>query len=398
MTVWEAMIGQPQAIQVLQVAAQEGRSIVEGISAARQALSHAWLITGPPGSGRSVAARCLAAALQCTGEPVGCGRCNGCRTTMAGSNADVQVYDTDRIVITVEESKEWLAHAYDTPVNGRWRVTVIEDADRMHERAANRLLKSVEEPPERGIWVLCAPTPAEILPTIRSRCRALSLRTPGVEAVAQYLSVAESVTLADATQAAAIAQSHVGLARGMLRNPNLRPEARAVFSMPLAARTVGQAVLVAERMYDTLVEISKEQSDRRDAKERRELLTSLGVEEGAAVPPALRARIRDLEDDQKRRRKRALADAIDRALTDLLSFYRDVLTVQLGTGIALINMDMVPEVEEIARSNSAEATMARVNIVEAARQRNQTTAAPLLLLEAMTVALADPDLLSAPST
>lgn len=386
------MIGQPRAVETLRAAALEGRAIAEDHSASRQVLSHAWLITGPPGSGRSVAARCLAAALQCTGETIGCGHCNGCRTTMAGSNADVQVYDTDRVVITVEESKEWLVHAYDTPVNGRWRVTIIEDADRMHERAANRLLKSIEEPPERGVWVLCAPTPSEVLPTIRSRCRALSLRTPGVDAVAGYLARSEGVSLEAAAEAAAIAQSHVGFARGMLRNPNLRSDFRDVFSMPLAPRTTGQAVFVAGRMHDALVDISKRQSERLDEKERRSLLASLGVEEGAAVPPALRARVRDLEDDQKRRSKRALADAIDRTLTDLLSFYRDVLAVQLGADVALVNVDMARQVEDIAKSTDAETTMARVQVVETARRRNRTTAAPLLVLEAMAVALVDPTL------
>lgn len=397
MTVWDQLIGQQRAVDTLRVAAEEGRAIAQHQPVPRQALSHAWLITGPPGSGRSVAARCLAASLQCTGQPIGCGQCNGCRTVMAGSNSDVQVYATDRVVITVDESKEWLSHAYDAPVNGRWRVTIIEDADRMHERAANRLLKSIEEPPERGIWILCAPTPAEVLPTIRSRCRALALRTPDVQAVANYLVRSEAVTLEQATEAASIAQSHVGFARGMLRNPNLRPNFRNVFSMPLTPRSVGQAVLVAGRMYDALVAMSKEQGERLDARERKELLESLGVEEGSRVPPALRARVRDLEEDQKRRGKRALADAIDRTLTDLLSFYRDVLAVQLGADIALVNVDMRKQVQEAAKSSDPRMSMARVEIVEAARKRNRTTAAPLLLLEAMAISLVDPHLVENPA-
>lgn len=390
MTVWENMIGQPHAVDVLTKAALEGRSIVEGSLQARQALSHAWLITGPPGSGRSIAARCLAAGLQCTGEPIGCGVCRGCRTTMAGTNADVQVYATDLVIISVDEAKEWLRYATSSPTNGRWRVTVVEDADRMHDRAANMLLKSIEESPERALWVLCAPTPSEVLPTIRSRCRALALRTPKTKDVAEYLAVAEGAPVEDALQAAAIAQSHVGFARAILRNPNLRKDYREVFSLPLKARSVGQAVLCAGRMHDALLEMSKKQTERIDAKEREEMLTALGVAEGARIPPSLRGRIREMEEDQKRRARRALADAIDRALTDLLAFYRDVLTVQLQANVDVVNVDMEDEIHRSAASTTAQATMERVRAVELARVRNRTTVAPLLLLEGLAVALVDP--------
>ncbi|WP_099331856.1 DNA polymerase III subunit delta' [Actinomyces minihominis] len=391
MTIWDQLIGQPEVVKTLQAAALEGRQIVEHKNAGRQALAHAWLITGPPGSGRSTAAKVLAAALQCTGETLGCGTCSGCHTVLAGTNADVQVYATDETTYKVDEVREsWLGHAYDAPTGGRWRVTIVEDADRLGDQSANAILKSVEEPPDRGIWILCAPTPREVLTTIRSRCRQLALRVPAAEEVARYLAETEGVPFEAAFQAATIAQSHVGFARGMLRNANLRDEIKAVFSLPLRATSVGQAVHSAGRMHEMVKKMSEEKTKVTDARLYAELLKSLGIREGERVPPSLRARIRDFEERQKRRNRRALADMIDRALTDLLSFYRDVLTVQFRSGASLVNIDMVNQVEEVAAATTVESSLARVEAIGLARQRNQGSAAPLLLLEALAISLVDP--------
>lgn len=392
MTVWDAMIGQPQAVEVLQAAAMEGRQVVEGEVRSSQALSHAWLITGPPGSGRSIAAKCLAAALQCTGPVPGCGQCNGCVTTMAQTNADVQIYATDHAGYQVKNVREqWLPLAYTAPSQGRWRVTVVEDADRLRADAANTLLKSIEEPPDRGIWVLCAPTPGEVITTIRSRCRPLVLRTPAVQAVADYLVETEGATVEDAMRAATLAQSHVGFARGLLKNPGLRDSLKSVFELPLLAQSPGEAVVNAGRMHKALTELAKEQTERVDALERKKLLVVLGVEEGRRMPTSARAPLRRLEEDQKRRARRALTDAIDRALVDLLGFYRDVLTKQLDAGVAVVNVDMSERVGEVAAASTPQQTMARVDAIETARKRNQTTSSPLLLLEAMAVSIANPN-------
>ncbi len=390
MTVWDAMIGQPEAVETLRRAAEAGRAIARGQNAEVTALSHAWLITGPPGSGRSVAAKCLAAALQCTGEPVGCGECAGCRTTMAGTNPDVQIHATEFKQYLRESVTEWVDHAYDAPSGGLWKVTLVEDADRIRDPATAVLLKPIEEPPERGIWILAAPSAQEVMVTIRSRCRRLTLRTPSAPDVAAYIADQDAVTYEDAFHAAVLAQSHVGYARALLRKPELRERFRAVFELPLRAASPSDAVVAAGRMHALLKEMAEEQTKERDSKERAELLKVLGVTNPKRVPPAARPQLRALEEDQRRRASRALADAIDRALTDLLSFFRDVLARQLGAQTQIVNVDLEELVEQYAASSRPEATMARVAAVEKSRKRNLTSASPLLLLESLALSVVDP--------
>ena len=430
MTVWDAMIGQPEAVRILRLAALEGRAIVEAARAPREAavsdsgtdsaatdsivtgatvagaasdsalsqevrpgaLSHAWLITGPPGSGRSVAARCLAAALQCTGEPIGCGMCPGCHTTMQGTNPDVQQYATEKRIIEVKAVRDWVARSYDAPAGGRWRISVAEDADRIAERTAGVLLKAVEEPPARGIWVLCAPTLADVIPTIRSRCRHVALVTPSVDAVAQYLAEAEGVDYSEARRASALAQSHVGVARALLRNPQIRVERTEAVRALVTPSAPGSAVVAADRVFEQAKVQAAQMTQARSRREREDLARSLGVKEGQRVPPALRAQMRALEEDQKRRDSRALQDALDRTFIDLMGFYRDVLVVQLGSAAELVNADIEQEVREVAQASSPAQTLARTDAIDIARANLQTQAAPQLIVEALAVRLATPRL------
>ena len=402
MTVWDALIGQPGAVEALSRAATEGRLIVQadrGDDSARNedreslkgALSHAWLITGPPGSGRSTAATALAAALQCTGEPVGCGVCPGCHTTLQKTNADVQQYATDKRIITRKDARAWVRRSYEAPPGGKWRVTIIEDADRIQDQSAGVLLKAVEEPPERGVWVLCAPTLDEVIPTIRSRCRHLNLRTPSVEDVAEYLSKSEGVGLDVAEQAAILAQAHVGVARALIRNPELRRERVDLMTTLLKPRSVGEAVVAAGRLHDAGKAQATADTESKNQRERAALLENLGAEEGKRVPPALRPQIRALEEDQKRRAARALHDTLDRVLTDMLGFFRDVLTVQLGSEAQFVNVDLDEQIRAKAAALTPRAVLTCTSAIEKARADLQTNAAPLLVLESLAITLADPD-------
>ena len=385
MSVWDELVGQEHALAVLQQAAQGARAIVdhaqEGHPAAEtsgsvradassltqptddpsRSMTHAWLITGPPGSGRSVAAIAFAAALQCTGEIPGCGQCPGCRTT--------------------------IARAQTAPSQGRWRVIVIEDADRMMERTANVLLKAIEEPPERTVWLLCAPSAEDMITTIRSRCRHLGLRIPDPHAVADLLVRRDGVDPADALSAARAAQSHIGLARALAKDPKMRQRRRQIITAPAQVRSVGEAVFAAEDLLSIAKTQAESQSEERNAREKAELMRQLGMEEGQSPASHQRARIRELEEDQKRRSKRAIQDSLDRALVDLLGIYRDVLLRQLGTDQEPINDDCLNLIDQLCAQSTPQQTMKRVQAIEEARKRLTTNMSVPLILESMALSL-----------
>uniref|UniRef100_UPI00245818C2 DNA polymerase III subunit delta' n=1 Tax=Nocardia farcinica TaxID=37329 RepID=UPI00245818C2 len=209
--VFDRLVGQDAVESELTAAAVAARAgSVEG------AMTHSWLFTGPPGSGRSVAALCFAAALQCTdpGTP-GCGRCHACTTTMAGTHGDVRRVVPEGLSISTKEMREIVQIASRRPSTGRWQVVVIEDADRLTEAAGNVLLKVVEEPPERTVFLLCAPSvdPEDISVTLRSRCRHVHLVTPSVAAIATVLRERDGLDAKTAEWAASVSGGHVGRAR-----------------------------------------------------------------------------------------------------------------------------------------------------------------------------------------
>ena len=392
MSVWSSLVGQDDAVAKLSEAAASARAIVAsraGSAALEDArsMSPAWLITGPPGSGRSVAARAFAAALQCTGEEVGCGTCPGCRTTTGRTNADVLFVATETSIINVETARSLVLQAQSSPSQGLWRVIVVEDADRLGEAGANALLKAIEEPPEHTVWLLCAPSPEDMIATIRSRCRHLGLRIPTANAVADLL-VREGVATPEvALEAARAAQSHIGLARALAADPEMRARRRAIVTAPASVRSVGEAVLAAERLLETAKAQADAQVSERNAREKAELLRQLGMEEDERATKASRTLIRQLEEDQKRRSKRALTDAIDRALIDLLAIYRDVLMTQVGGDGELINADLADLVRSIAAESTPRQTLSRVDHIETARRRLKSNGNTLLVLEDMAISL-----------
>ncbi len=392
MSVWSSLVGQGDAVAKLSEAAASARAIVASRagSAAQEdarSMSHAGLITGPPGSGRSVAARAFAAALQCTGEEVGCGTCPGCRTTMGRTNADVLFAATETSIINVETARSLVLQAQSSPSQGLWRVIVVEDADRLGEAGANALLKAIEEPPEHTVWLLCAPSPEDMIATIRSRCRHLGLRIPTANAVADLL-VREGVATPEvALEAARAAQSHIGLARALAADPEMRARRRAIVTAPVSVRSVGEAVLAADRLLETAKAQADAQVSERNAREKAELLRQLGMEEDERATKASRTLIRQLEEDQKRRSKRALTDAIDRALIDLLAIYRDVLMTQVGGDGELINTDLADLVRSIADESTPRQTLSRVDHIETARRRLKSNGNTLLVLEDMAISL-----------
>lgn len=374
MSVWSSLVGQDHVVTVLSQAARDPR-----------AMTHAWLFTGPPGSGRSVAARAFAAALQCEAG-TGCGACPGCRAAMAGTHPDITTVSTDKVVINIQEVRELVATASRSASQGRWRIVIVEDADRMVERTSNVLLKSIEEPPEHTVWLLCAPSADDVIVTIRSRCRQVNLRIPPPDAVAGLLVERDGVDPATAAIAARAAQSHVGMARRLATDAQARDRRRRLLAIPSGIRGVGDAVLQSAALVDGATAEAKAAGAETDERERAELLRALGVGEGP-VPPAYRAQIRQLEEQQKRRATRIQRDQLDRAMVDLLAFYRDVVTVQLGAGVDLVNADLEDRVRELAARSTAEQTLRRMDAIGEARERLAANVAPLLAVEAMLIAL-----------
>ncbi len=372
--VFDEVIGQRHVVQVLAQAARPGAA----------GMTHAWLLTGPPGSGRSTAARAFAAALQCPDG--GCGTCHECRTALVGAHPDVALVATEHVVLRVEDVRPLVVLAQQRPSLGRWRVIVIEDADRLNDTSGNLLLKAIEEPPPRTVWLLCAPSPQDVLVTIRSRCRQVGLRVPPVADVAALL-VRRGIDPALASYAARAADSHVGLARRLATDEGARIRRREVLTLPAQLTSVGAAVLAAGQLVEVAGDEATAATAARDATERQSLLHSLGAEGATTLPPAVRAQVRQLEENQRRRGTRAQRDVLDRALTDVLSLYRDVLMVQLGTGIDLINEDLTVEIDKVVRTTTAEQTLAAMAAIGVARERIDANVAPLLAVEALMVEL-----------
>ena len=316
---------------------------------------------------------------------------------MGGTNADVTFVATEKTTITIEEARDLVRKAHDSPSSARWRVMIVGDADRMAERTTNVLLKAIEEPPPRTIWILCAPSPADVLVTIRSRCRTLTLRLPPVADVAALLVRRDGIEPDLALTAARAAQSHIGIARRLATDAGARERRDATVRLPLTVRDVSTAVQAAASLLELAQAEAASSNEERDAVEKVALLRSLGAPETGTLPPPMRAQVRALEEDQKRRAKRSVTDHLDRALTDLLSFYRDVLVLQLDTrggsavdraSVELVNEPLRAMLTDFSTHSRPETTLARMDAVNAARRRLTTTnVAPLLALEAMAVSL-----------
>ncbi|MGL5819871.1 MAG: DNA polymerase III subunit delta' [Phycicoccus sp.] len=378
MSVWQDLVGQEQTVATLRRAVDDPA-----------AMTHAWLFTGPPGSGRSVAARAFAAALQCpTG---GCGECRECRTALEGSHADVEVVATEGLSIKVAQMRGLVELAALRPSVGRWRVILVEDADRLtaySDAPANALLKALEEPTPRTVWMLCAPSLEDVVITLRSRSRHVRLRTPPVSAVADLLVRRDGIDPGMAVSAARAAQSHIGLARRLARDERARARRSDVVAIATRVVGVGEAMSAAADLVAIATEESQAASGERDAAERTRLLELLGADPSARTqPPAVRAQVTALEKEQKTRATRLVRDVIDGALVDLLSVYRDALVVGTGAGSALVNEGSRAVVDRVAAVVDPVGLLRAIDAIGTARTRIGANVAPLLALEAMALEL-----------
>ncbi len=346
---------------------------------------HAWLFTGPPGSGRSELAFAFAAALVC--ENNGCGECNNCQMVRVGNHPDVQVLNTERVQISIGEVTEFIDRSLQMPALAKYRVMVIEDADRMSERTSNLLLKSLEEPPRGTIWMLCAPSEADLLPTIRSRVRRIMLKVPSVESVAQLLIDKYEVEKNLAHQSAAQAQSHVGMARRLATNAAARQRRSQTLEAVLGIVDLPSAMKASEILLKLAEHDGEQLTKELDEQEREELLARLGVSEDSKLTPSARSQIKKLEEAQKRRGTRSKRDGLDRIFVDLMGLYRDVLAVQLGTNQALINPDLEPAIRSLAGDISQAQAIHSIEKIQQVRNRMDRNVRDSLLLDALAVSL-----------
>ncbi|MFL6155451.1 MAG: DNA polymerase III subunit delta' [Marmoricola sp.] len=349
-------------------------------------MTHAWLFTGPPGSGRSNAAIAFAAGLQC--EQGGCGTCASCHQVSVGTHPDVRVTRTEKLSIGVDEVRELVRSSALAPAGRRWQIMIVEDADRLTEQAANALLKAIEEPTPRTVWLLCAPTVEDVLPTIRSRTRLIVLATPSSDDVAAFLVRRDQVDEQTALHAARASQGHIGRARALARDEDTRRRRRQIVQFPVRLTSLGACMNAASTVHDLAKEEADALTGAHDAREREELDRAYGVVERGRRPREYAPALRDLEKGQKTRAKRRHLDVVDRGLMDLVSVYRDALTLQLGARSAIVNEEIRPDVDELARVTTPEDNLRRIDAVFAAREQMlEFNVPPMLALESLMMAL-----------
>jgi DNA polymerase III subunit delta' len=393
MSVWDTLVGQDDAVAALRAAAQAAADLTHDRPVSAGAMTHAWLFIGPPGSGRSVAAQAFAAALQCERDAdIGCGQCPACRTVRAGSHPDVRSVVPDGLSISVEEMRAVVAASARRPALGRWQVVVIEDADRLTERASNALLKAVEEPAPRTVFLLCAPSshPDDVSVTIRSRCRLIALRTPAAAAVAAVL-VGDGMDAAMADWAAAAGQGHIGRSRRLVRDAEARGRRAEVLAIPASLTSLRACLAAADHLVGAAEAESAAMSEELNSGETEALQIALGAG-GTGKGTATAARgtagaVRELERRQKSRATRTQRDALDRALVDLAAFYRDVLLVHAGSHVAPAHPDFAADVGIVASRIGPAGVLRRLDAVLACREALELNVKPRIAVEAMAAAL-----------
>ncbi len=372
--VWGTLVGQRPMIEALQ-------PVAAGLG-----MTHAWSFTGPPGSGRSNAALAFAAALQC-GER-GCGTCHDCHTVLAGTHPDVTVVRTDKLSIGVDEVRDLVRRAGLAPSGSRWQVMIVEDADRLTEQASNALLKAIEEPTERTVWMLCAPSTEDLLQTIRSRCRPVTLTTPAAREVADFLVRTEDVPPALAAFAARASQGHIGRAKALAKDDATRNRRKEVVGIPVRLTDVGTCMTAAQNLHDVAKEEAEALTTELDAREKADLDAAYGVVSRGRKPREYAPALAALERSQKTRAKRRVLDVIDRGLMDLASVYRDAIALALGAPGELVNEELREDLVRLVRESTPELNLRRIDAIFTAREQMLEFNVPAVLaLESMMVAL-----------
>lgn len=369
--IFDELLGQPEAIEQLQRA----------IASKAEGVHHAWLFTGPAGSGRSLLAKSFAAALQC--EQNGCGNCQQCSLALADAHPDILTLATERVTISIDEVRSLVQKSQMSSTVGDYRIVIIEDSDRMTERTSNVLLKALEEPQEKTIWILCAPSVADLLPTIRSRARNVLLRLPSATEVAELLIKRDGIDKDLALKSARQAQNHVGMARRLAGSQDARARRAETLREISSITNLSRAMLAAEKLLGVAKRDAEALAKERDTAEKEHLMRAFGLAVDERIPPNLRPQFKDLEENQKRRNTRALRDGIDRIFTDAESFFRDVISLQLQANAELTNEDLIDELNLRVHGTTVDDNIAVLDAITEARKRLASNVRDLLVLESL---------------
>lgn len=392
MSVFDSLIGQEHAVEEMKHAVVDAAKVAIGERG--DAMTHAWLITGPPGSGRSTLALAFAASLVCPNG--GCGECIECRNVAAGVHPDVEHIIPEGINYKVEATRNLIERASLLPTRSPWHIIVVEDVDRFRIDAASTLLKSLEEPPPATVWLLCAPTVDDVFPTIRSRCRHLALTSPTFAAISQQLTTRFGIDAAMAAWATRAAQGHIGRARALATDESVRLRRKQILDIPTNLRVVSSCFDQASKIVASANADADAIVTPLDHDDDQDIRTAFG--EGAegkglkSVERQMKSALKDLDDRAKSRRRRVLSDQYDRVLLDLTGYYRDVLVVQAGAEVELINEELRESIERVAGTDDESATLRRIAAINEARDQINSNVNPLNVFESLLVSLRDPRL------
>ena len=381
MSVWDSLVGQQPVIDMLSRIAQGDPGQI----------TQSWLICGPPGSGRSNMARAFAAALESPDHGMNDEPARVTQQVLAGTHPDVTVLATNKVTIGIDQVREIITTSEQMPATAPWRIIIIEDVDRMLERTTNVLLKEIEEPAEHCIWLLCAPSAQDVLPTIRSRTRIVNLAVPSASAVAEFLTSTTNVEPKIAQRAARLAEGHIGIAKLYATDKQVMTDRDELVVGVLNLARASDAVLLAGNLIDNAKAQAEVDASRTAADQEAEFRRINGLEPGERIPPKLRGAFNQIakKDDLKRLTTRRTRDVLDRALNSIASIYRDVAVLQNNAedSVGLINLENRSAITELSVRLNRAGAVARLDEVAHARKRLAGNGNPLLVFESLFCAL-----------
>ena len=381
MSVWDSLVGQKPVIDMLSRIAQGDPSQI----------TQSWLICGPPGSGRSNMARAFAAALESPDHGMSAEPTRVTQQVLAGTHPDVTVLTTNKVTIGIDQVREIITTSEQMPATAPWRIIIIEDVDRMLERTTNVLLKEIEEPAEHCIWLLCAPSAQDVLPTIRSRTRIVNLAVPSTQAVAGFLTSTTNVEPQVAQRAARLAEGHIGIAKLYATDERVMSDRDELVVGVLNLARASDAVLLAGNLIDNAKAQAEADANRITAGQEAEFRRINGLAPSDRIPPKLRGAFNQIakKDDVKRLVTRRTRDVLDRALNSIASIYRDVAVLQNNAedSVGLINLENRSSITELSVRLNRAGAVTRLDEVAHARKRLAGNGNPLLVFESLFCAL-----------